>query len=112
MFEEDGRCTRTAIPATARCPPGWMRWKKSLTATGGILPTPTGRCLSGALEQSGATLKAKLDGMDEKLDAITEKVNTLAEKPAKRWESIVGYALSALVGAFLLWLASGLPGLK
>ena len=53
-----------------------------------------------------------LDGMDEKLDAITEKVNTLAEKPAKRWESIVGYALSALVGAFLLWLASGLPGLK
>ena len=66
----------------------------------------------GALEQSGATLKAKLDGMDEKLDAITEKVNTLAEKPAKRWESVVGYALSALVGAFLLWLASGLPGLK
>ena len=55
---------------------------------------------------------ARMDGMDEKLDAITEKVNTLAEKPAKRWESIVGYALSALVGAFLLWLASGLPGLK
>jgi len=66
----------------------------------------------GALEQSGAALTAKLDGMDEKLDAITEKVNTLADKPAKRWESVVGYALSALVGAFLLWLASGLPGLK
>lgn len=34
------------------------------------------------LEQSGATLAAKPDGMDEKLDAITEKVDTLADKPA------------------------------
>ena len=32
------------------------------------------------------------------------------DKPAKRWESLVGYALSALVGAFLLWLAAGMPG--
>ena len=64
----------------------------------------------GALEQNGATLKAKLDGIDEKLDGITATVNTLAGKPAKRWESLVGYALSALVGAFLLWMASGMPG--
>ncbi len=66
----------------------------------------------GLLEQSGATLKAKLDSIEEKLDELTVTVKTLAEKPAKRWESLVGYALSALVGAFLLWLASGMPGLK
>lgn len=64
----------------------------------------------GALEQSGATLKAKLDGMDEKLDEITAKVNTLADKPARRWETLVSCALSALAGAFLLWVASGMPG--
>ena len=63
-----------------------------------------------ALEQSGATLRTKLDGMDEKLDGITEKVGALMDKPAKRWESLVGYALSALVGAFLLWVAAGMPG--
>ena len=64
----------------------------------------------GALEQSGATLKAKLDSIEEKLDELTATVKALADKPAKRWESLVGYALSALVGAFLLWVASGMPG--
>ena len=39
-------------------------------------------------------------------------VKALADKPAKRWESLVGYGLSALAGAFLLWVASGMPGLK
>ena len=64
----------------------------------------------GALEQSGATLKTKLDGMDGKLAEITEKVNTLADKPGKRWESLVSCLLSALAGAFVLWLAAGMPG--
>lgn len=63
-----------------------------------------------ALEQSGATLRTKLDGMDEKLDSITEQVGALMDKPAKRWETLVGCVLSALAGAFLQWLASGMPG--
>lgn len=66
----------------------------------------------GALEQSGATLRTKLDNIEEKLDELTVTVKALADKPGKRWESLVGYALSALAGAFLLWLASGMPGLK
>ena len=64
----------------------------------------------GALEQNKAALAEKLDGIDEKLDGLTEKVESLMDKPAKRRESLVGYALSALVGAFLLWVASGMPG--
>ena len=52
----------------------------------------------GALEQSGATLKVKLDGMDEKLDEITEKVNTLADKPAKRWDGLVDKLIWAVAG--------------
>ena len=63
-----------------------------------------------ALEQNGATVKTKLDSIEEKLDELTATVKALADKPAKRWESLVGYALSALAGAFLLWVASGMPG--
>mgnify|MGYP001153092631 CR=1 FL=1 len=64
----------------------------------------------GALEQNGAAVKTKLDSIEEKLDELTATVKALADKPAKRWESLVGYALSALAGAFLLWVASGMPG--
>lgn len=66
----------------------------------------------GVLEQSGATLKAKLDSMDEKLDELTVTVKALADKPGKRWETLIGCILSALAGAFLLWIASGMPGLN
>lgn len=66
----------------------------------------------GALEQSGAAVKTKLDSIEEKLDELTITVKALADKPSKRWESLVGYALSALVTAFLMWLALGTPGLK
>lgn len=55
----------------------------------------------GALEQSGATLKAKLDSIEEKLDELNATVKALADKPAKRWESLVGYGLSALAGALI-----------
>ena len=64
----------------------------------------------GALEQNGAAVKTKLDSIEGKLDELTVTVKALADKPAKRWESLVGSALSALVGAFLLWVASGMPG--
>lgn len=64
----------------------------------------------GELEQNGASVNTKLDSIDDKLDELNATVKALADKPAKRWESLVGYALSALVGAFLLWVASGMPG--
>ena len=64
----------------------------------------------GALEQNGAAVKTKLDSIEGKLDELTVTVKALADKPAKRWESLVGYALSALAGVFLLWVASGMPG--
>lgn len=66
----------------------------------------------GALEQSGAAVREKLDSMDKKLDGVVATVKALAEKPGKWWESLVGHFISAAVGAFLLWVASGMPGLK
>lgn len=57
-----------------------------------------------ALEQSGAKLGAKLDGMDEKLDDITAKVNALADRPAKRWDSVVDKAIWAVLAAVIAFL--------
>lgn len=62
------------------------------------------------VEKDNAVQDAHYRAITGKLDEISATVKSLADKPAKRWESLVGYALSALVGAFLLWLASGMPG--
>ena len=62
------------------------------------------------VERDNAVQDAHYKAITGKLDEISDTVKTLADKPAKRWESLVGYALSALVGAFLLWVASGMPG--
>lgn len=62
------------------------------------------------LEKEEAVQVVQYKTILDKLDSLTEKVGALEAKPAKRWESLVGCALSALVGAFLLWLAAGMPG--
>lgn len=65
-----------------------------------------------ALETSDAVQNANYKAIDAKLDELTLMVKELSGKPAKRWDRLVECALSALVGAFLVWLASGMPGLK
>ena len=62
------------------------------------------------VERDNAVQEAHYTAIAGKLDEIGATVKALADKPAKRWESLVGYALSALAGAFLLWVASGMPG--
>lgn len=64
------------------------------------------------VERDNAVQAAQYKTITDTLGEIKATVDTLATKPGKRWESLVGYALSALVGAFLLWVASGMPGLK
>ena len=62
------------------------------------------------VERDNAVQDAHYKAITGKLDEISATVKALADKPAKRWESLVGCALSALVGAFLLWVAAGMPG--
>lgn len=50
------------------------------------------------------------DTILKRLDEIAEKVNALEAKPAKRWEHLVGTLISTLVGAFVAWMALGMPG--
>lgn len=66
----------------------------------------------GALEQSGAAVREKLDGIDEKLDALTDTVNALAAKPGKRWDALADKLIYAAALAVVAWIAAGMPGLK
>lgn len=71
----------------------------------------------GNLETATAVQDNKLDNIEGKLDdiqadnkSILQKVEALEEKPGKRWESAVAGVISALGGAFVMWLAMGMPG--
>lgn len=66
----------------------------------------------GALERSGATLRAKLDSIEEKLDELTLTIKTLADKPAKRWDGLVDKLIYAAALAVVAWISAGMPGLK
>ena len=41
---------------------------------------------------------------------MEHKVDTLEEKPAERWDKLISSLIGALGGAFLVWVASGMPG--
>lgn len=69
--------------------------------------------LATAVEVMAAEQKNQSETMkDIKKDvtALGTKVDVIENKPAKHWESMVGCAISVLIGAFLLWLAEGMPG--
>lgn len=48
----------------------------------------------------------KLDGVEEKVDGVGEKVTALEAKPAKRWESLVGTVIAAIVAAIIGFVAA------
>lgn len=58
----------------------------------------------GALEQSGAAVRTRLDSIEEKLDELAVSVKALADKPAKRWDGIVGKAIWAVCAAVIAFL--------
>lgn len=64
----------------------------------------------GNLETATAVQDTKLDTMDGKLDDIISKVDALESKPGKRWETLIAGIISALGGAFIMWVATGMPG--
>lgn len=50
--------------------------------------------------------------MGDDITEIKSDVKALTDKPGKRWDRVVDKIVAAIVGAFLLWLATGMPGLK
>ena len=58
----------------------------------------------GELEQGGATLRTKLDSIEEKLDELSDTMKAFADKPVKRWESLVDKAIWAVAAAVIAFL--------
>ena len=63
------------------------------------------------LATSVAVMAEKMDTMNKSMDSLTTKVDEIESKPAKQWDKVVTAIISALVGAFVSWVAAGAPGL-
>ena len=55
-------------------------------------------------------MATKQDTMGESVERLEHKVDTLEDKPAQRWDKLISSLIGALAGAFLVWVASGMPG--
>lgn len=56
-------------------------------------------------------LATKQDAVGDSVKSLTTKVDELAGKAGKRWEGLLDKVVLVLVGAFVAWLASGMPGI-
>ena len=63
------------------------------------------------LVKSVALFAQEKEYIKEDVKEIKADVKALTDKPAKRWESLVDKLLLVAAGAFLGWLAAGMPGL-
>lgn len=64
------------------------------------------------LATSVAVMAEKQDTMNSNVVKLTEKVDSIEGKPAERWDKLISTILGALAGAFIAWIASGMPGVK
>lgn len=55
-------------------------------------------------------MATKQDAMGVSVDKLVSKVDTMEAKPAKQWDKLISSLIGALGGAFLVWVASGMPG--
>lgn len=64
-----------------------------------------------AMTSTLGTLVDSQSRMEKKVNAVKDDVDELKAKPGKRWESVIGYALSAIVGGAIAWIMTRL-GMK
>ena len=62
------------------------------------------------LASSVAVMAEKQDTMNSNVEKLTEKVDSIEGKPAERWDKLISTVIGALAGAFIAWIASGMPG--
>ena len=62
------------------------------------------------LATSVSLLAEKQNTMNSNVEKLTEKVDSIEGKPAERWDKLISSLIGALGGAFLVWVASGMPG--
>ena len=64
------------------------------------------------LDTSMAVMAEKQGRMGDSVERLEHKVDTLEDKPAQRWDKLISSLIGALGGAFLVWVASGMPGVR
>lgn len=64
-----------------------------------------------AMTSTIGTLADSQARVEKKVNAVKDDVDELKAKPGKRWESVIGYALSAIVGGAIAWVMTRL-GMK
>lgn len=70
-----------------------------------------------SLEKSAAITEERYEKIREDTKEIKESIkknndaiSELKDKPAKRWDSLIMCIISAMAGAFVIWLGMGMPG--
>lgn len=62
------------------------------------------------LATSMAVMAEKQGVMTESVGRLENKVDAIENKPAQQWDKLTGALIGALAGAFIAWIASGMPG--
>lgn len=69
-----------------------------------------------ALEKSAAVTEERYNKIREDTKEIKDRIkqnndaiHELKDKPGKRWDSLISCMISAIAGAFVLWIGMGLP---
>lgn len=62
------------------------------------------------LAASVAVMAERQDTMNTNVEKLTEKMDSIEGKPAERWDKLISTVIGALAGAFIAWIASGMPG--
>lgn len=62
------------------------------------------------LATSVAVMAERMNTMNENVTGLAKKVDEIENKPAERWDKLVSAVIGALAGAFIAWIASGIPG--
>ncbi len=64
------------------------------------------------LVSSVAVFAKEQEHIQQDVREIKSDVKALNAKPGKRWDSMIDKALWLVVGAFLAWMLSGMPGVS
>ena len=62
------------------------------------------------LATSVAVMAERQETMNRNVANLTEKMDNLEGKPGERWDKLISTVIGALAGAFIAWIASGMPG--
>ena len=62
------------------------------------------------LATSMAVMAEKQGTMNDSVVRLEDKVDAIENKPAQQWDKLTGAVIGAVAGAFIVWLANGMPG--